>query len=276
MKIQKNEQGIGHLIVLAVVVVVFVGGAGYYVYNHNLHKTKPKNSEATESADTTLAAPLPTDLLTLDKAKALAQAQKPNTAVLGVELENENGVLVFKVKLAGGTTLAFNARTGAVVNGAESSEVEGQTDLPADIKATITVSKAIEIALAQKSSGTVKNVELELEDGVLTYSVRFTDGGRVEINATTGAVIKTKPATKTERKTENSPNQPGDKKSSSNSPSPSGSGNSTTSGSHDSTGSGTETTQSSTPTESSHDGGETSGGSGSGSGSGGGGSSGPH
>ena len=42
-----------------------------------------------------------------------------------------------------------------------------------------------------------------MEEGKLVYSVRFTDGSRVDINATSGAVERTKNA-KDEKKTESS------------------------------------------------------------------------
>jgi uncharacterized membrane protein YkoI len=192
MSLSKNEQGIAHVIALVfALVLVAVGSTGYYVMKHQNSKTK--NSEAVAlSASTTLAAPLPTTLLPVDKVKELVVAQKQSSTILGVELENENGVLLYKVKLADGTSLSFNAQSGALVANAVKSEIDGQTTLPSDTKATINFVKARSIAMNQMPKATVQKIELELEDGILIYSVRFTDGSRVDVNATDGSVIKTK------------------------------------------------------------------------------------
>jgi uncharacterized membrane protein YkoI len=195
---KKTELGFAHLTLLVLIVLLAIGGVGYYVMKHQ-KSTKPLNSE-TVSADTTLATPLPTDLLTVDKIKALATAQKPTASILGVGLENEDGTLLFKVKLSDGTVLTFNAKTGDAIKNTAEAELEGTAALPAGVSPTIDFAKARDIAMAQMSGSTVKKIELELEDGTLVYSVRFTNGGRVDVNANNSSIVKTKAGNKTEDK----------------------------------------------------------------------------
>jgi uncharacterized membrane protein YkoI len=271
MPLKNNQQGIAHLMaVLAVVVVAAIGGTGYYVAKHQ--KSNVKNSETVATEKTSLASPLPASLLAVDKVKELATTQKPNSSIQGVQLENEEGVLVYKVKLADGTVLAFNATTGALLTNTVKGEFEGITNIPTDMKATIDFAKARSIALAQQPKGTVQKIELELEEGTLVYSVRFTDGGRVDVNATDGTVLKTKTGNKTDAKSSSNGSSSSTeihKSSTSGGNKPS---SSSSSGSHDSTETKTSTTpeteiHNSTTDDSSHGGSSVSGNSGSGHGS---------
>ena len=194
MVITKNESGIVHLALIVAVVVGVVGGTGYMVYKAQ-GQSSAKNDAAVVPAST-LAATIPADVLSADKVRALATAQQPNTAIVGVQLENEHGTLLYKVKLADGKVLTFNAKTGAVVTNTAATELEGTANLPASTTTGITFAKAREIALAQKT-GTVQKIELETEEGVLVYSVRFTDGARVDVSAADGTVVATRTASGT-------------------------------------------------------------------------------
>jgi uncharacterized membrane protein YkoI len=199
MSHRNTETGFAHLLALLLIISAGVGGAGYYVYKQNQKTAKPLNSE-TVSADTTLTASLPSDLLTVDKVKELASVQKPTASVLGVQLENENGTLIFKVKLSDGTILAFNAKTGVAAKILGETELEGQITLPAGVTPAIDFAKARSIAMGQRADAIVQRIELELEENTLVYSVRFTDGGRVDVNASDGSIVKVKAGNKIEDK----------------------------------------------------------------------------
>lgn len=200
MKNIKNTQtGFALLHFLPVILAVaVVGFAGFQVYD-NQQKPKVVNSEA-DVKTSTLLSPLPPNLLSVDKVKELALSQKPTLSIVGVELENEDGTLVYKVKLSDGTKLAFNALTGTVYTKDVENEIDGTAALPADLSTLIGFAKAREIALARMPNATVHKIELESEEGKLVYSVRFTDESRVDVNATDGVVVRTKPAKKTETK----------------------------------------------------------------------------
>lgn len=54
----------------------------------------------------------------------------------------------------------------------------------------ISLSDAQAIAQAQFPDKTIRKVEAETEHGILVYSVRFTDGSRVDVSAADGSIVK--------------------------------------------------------------------------------------
>lgn len=62
------------------------------------------------------------------------------------------------------------------------------------LQPAIDLIRAQEIALAGNTGAAVIKVELEGEDGVLHYSVHLNNGVDVDIDATTGTIIKTEHA----------------------------------------------------------------------------------
>jgi uncharacterized membrane protein YkoI len=189
---KKNESGIAHLLVIVVLVVLVVVGTGVYVLTND--KPKTANSE-TATKELTLAEPLPTDLLSSEKVEALAAVEAPNTGLSGVQLERENGVYLYKVTLANGNTLFFNARTGTKVTHAAGATQTADGVIPAGFAPTLTFADARRIALETKPGGVIAKMHLQSEAGKVVYSVRFTDQARVDIDATTGKVVRTKAAT---------------------------------------------------------------------------------
>lgn len=196
MSLQDNQQGLVHLFVVAAVLVAGIGATGYYVMKSQNSNIKSSETAA-PSATSTLSAPLPTTLLSLDKVKDLATAQKSGLTIVGVELENENGVLTYKVKLTDGTAVNFNAQTGAVVTSSSKPEIEGQTSSLVNTSAKIDFAKARSIALAQTPKIAVRKIQLKLENGLLVYSVRFVDGSRIDVSAVDGSIVRTKAAGRT-------------------------------------------------------------------------------
>lgn len=193
--IQNNEQGIAHLVpIVAVLVLVAIGGIGYRVYTQS---SKSKASIATtQSAEkkVLLASDL-SSIKSLSDIQAQAESQLNGASVRGVELESDEGVLVYKLALSDGRVLKFNAVTGA---SAGTSKDDSQN---ADNVASITIAadligfaKAREVAVAEMPGKDVSKIELETEDGVLVYSVRFSDNSRVDVHAKTAAVVHAKAA----------------------------------------------------------------------------------
>ena len=187
-------------ILLFLLVLGFVGGAGYYVYNQNSSKSST-NSQETQT-ETKKESTLPTDLTglkTADEIRTIAGADLGTATIVSVELEQEDGGLVYKVKLSDGKILFFDAKTGTATtkekvkdDGVENEAGDDDSaSIPSGFVAGITVDQAKAKAMATLPGKTVKKVELEPEDGVMVYSVRFTDGSRVDVNATSGAVVRT-------------------------------------------------------------------------------------
>lgn len=136
---------------------------------------------------------IPTDLndvLSINDIRTKAAALAPTgVSITQVELEQEHGGLFYKVKFSDGTFRLFNARTGEAVN-STSGGIETNGTVPADFNPSITLQQAREIAQNQRPDKTITKIELESEEGAVVYSVRFSDGGRVDVNATNGSVSR--------------------------------------------------------------------------------------
>jgi uncharacterized membrane protein YkoI len=133
------------------------------------------------------------DLVDLNEIKQNAIADKSGVTVVHVELEQSDDTLVYKAELSDGTVTVYNARTGARLSSKTITEKTSEV-LPANVATPISFAKALEVAKAEKPGSKVYKIELELEGGVVVYSVRFTDKARVDVSAQTGAIVRTKAA----------------------------------------------------------------------------------
>ncbi len=71
-------------------------------------------------------------------------------------------------------------------------KVERSDDVPSTFVPAITAEKAKELALIALPGKTIIKVELDKEEGKIVWSVRFDGERRVDIDATTGAVVRVK------------------------------------------------------------------------------------
>jgi uncharacterized membrane protein YkoI len=69
----------------------------------------------------------------------------------------------------------------------EAGDDDGQ--VPAAPDGSISLDQAKAIALNVFPDKTIQKVELEMEHGVLVYSVRFTDDSRVDVRASDGVIV---------------------------------------------------------------------------------------
>lgn len=185
-------------ITLGVAVLAIVGLLGYKFYDAT---NKPAAvSNVSQLKNTSLPATLP-ELADLAQIKESALTNKPGITVIHIELEStKDGELVYKAQLSDGTVVVYNARTGVKMNSTATSEKSDEA-LPASFSGGIGFAQAIVVARTVKPTGDIQKIELELEDGVVVYSVRFSDKARVDVNAETGEVVRSKSA-KLEDKTE--------------------------------------------------------------------------
>lgn len=189
---KKNQNGFTLLPVLAIIVVVAVAGVSLFVVQRSNNALERKANEPETISN---LEPLSGDLLSPEKIKELAAAESPNVEINGIELEREHGEALFKVKFANGNVVFFNAQSGAKVNRSGSSTKDvNEGTIPVGFKTTIDFTKARDLAKAQKPGGTVRKIHLQMENGKVVYSVRFTDNARIDIDATTGAVVRNDPA----------------------------------------------------------------------------------
>lgn len=167
--------------VFAISLILLVAVSGYA-----LQSNKQSSSRAETISD---KLEVPADLsgvLSVADMKAKATADIPSGAkISSVELENEDGSIVYKVRFSDGSIRLYNAKTGAPIIKTSSDD-----DSANDANLAITLQEARNIAAAKRPGQTITKIELETENGVRVYSVRFADGMRVDINANTGAIVR--------------------------------------------------------------------------------------
>ncbi|HRJ06750.1 MAG TPA: PepSY domain-containing protein [Candidatus Saccharibacteria bacterium] len=168
------------LAVLAALVIV--GSTSAFVATNQAHTARDAEIEVPANLD---------DLLSFDEVRALAIKDMPNGVITGIELEKEDNGMVYKVKFADGTVRIYDAKTGEAVT---KSGSESDDSVPSSFNAGITAEKARQIALDQRPGKTITKIELETEHGTVVYSVRFSDGGRVDVDASNGAVLRVRGA----------------------------------------------------------------------------------
>lgn len=213
MSQQKNHDGgFAHLWILVIAVLVVVGGTGYYVWQRQSDKSSLTATSAAADSEA-LPATLPGGLLATDNIKKLAQTENPGSALSNVELRSENGTLVYEAKFADGASLLLNAKTGKII--ARDSHAADKKDskspvVPFSFTAGISFAEAAKIAQAQQPNSVIQKISLEDEDGAVVYSVRFKSGARVDINAATGAIVKSQ-AAKTAKDSEDDEDSSDDK-----------------------------------------------------------------
>ena len=120
--------------------------------------------------------------ITIAKALEIARGQAQGD-VRELELETDNGVLTWKVKL-GNAKVYINAEDGTVL------QVKTKDTTETYPAAKITVEKAIEIAQG-KAQGDFHEAELDMENGALVWEVEI-GNSEVLINAEDGTVISVK------------------------------------------------------------------------------------
>jgi len=205
MDYQKNDQqGFGHVGMLAVIAVVaVVGFAGWRVMaNNNTDTSSSIDSSTSQEIKESLATDL-SGIKSIEEIQSIATLSIGDLTIVSVELKTEDGVTIYEVELSDGSKLHFDALTGESVahdDHDDNDVTDNDNDdedgpLPVGFVSGITVVQAIDIAKAKRPSSTVERVNLEVENGVVVYRVRFTDDSRVYVNATTGEVQRLKDET---------------------------------------------------------------------------------
>ena len=194
-QIKKIQDGSSHIVLLgAIVVLAVVGAAGWRVLSNDSNTTNLSVDTPTQQ---TLAEQLPADLTGIKpiaEIYSLAEAQKVGVTVTGVELESEDGQVVYVVHFSDGSIVAFDANSGDVVQLSDDNDddINDDDSLPSSFVAGISIKDAIDIAKAERPGSTLEKVELEVENGIVVFSVRFTDESRVDVRADNGKVQRLK------------------------------------------------------------------------------------
>lgn len=187
--------------VAALAVLIVVGSVTGVLASNHARKVSERSSALPSNLE---------GLVSMESVRATALAENPTAQITGIELENEEGVLYYKVRFADGSFKLYDAKTGQLVVKPIDETAEKDESVPADFKPAVTLDQARTTAQAKRPGQTVVKIELEVEDGVVVYSVRFADGSRVDVNATDGSVVRVKTAdstTKTESSSDDSNNE---------------------------------------------------------------------
>ncbi len=129
--------------------------------------------------------------ITAEEAQAVGEAE--GTAAT-VEIEIENGYLVYGVALEDGRDVKVDAGNGTVLNIDAVEDTESGTDLTdeadevAPAGTGITAAEAQAIAEAETGSTTLA-VEYDVEGGIELFEVEMTDGTDVRVAASDGAIL---------------------------------------------------------------------------------------
>jgi uncharacterized membrane protein YkoI len=166
--------------------LIIVGSASGLVATHQANNARQAEIEVPANID---------NLLSFEDVRAIADKDTSNGPITGIELEKEDNGMVYKVKFSDGSIRIYDAKTGKAVS--DSSKEENDDNIPAHFNSNITAAQARSIALKQRS-GTITKIELETEEGVIVYSVRFSDGGRVDVSVANGAVLRVRGASNTD------------------------------------------------------------------------------
>lgn len=187
IKNNQNQAGSATAALLVVLAVVVIGGAGYLVYVKN-HDTTTAHVATTPAADH-LPAKL-AGLKTLAEVKPKAKADADGQDIVSVDLQQDGGKPVYMFKLANGRILLYDAKTGGKLTDRKTTVGKDAQALPDQFVPTITMEQAMQTAQAQLPGKTVTKIQLQNEERVVVYSVRFSQGGRVDVNAKTGELVK--------------------------------------------------------------------------------------
>ncbi len=200
MKNKKNK-----ILIPALAVVVLAGG-GFSFANAATSHDKPTTEVAEKNDDLSQAELAKQAKITEEAATKTALEKVPGT-VNEVELEDEDGTVVYEFEITStdGTQqdVKVDAQTGKIVkveaddeeDGEEKDEEENDDLSQAELakQAKITEEAATKTAL-EKVPGTVNEVELEDEDGTVVYEfeITSTDGTQqdVKVDAQTGKIVK--------------------------------------------------------------------------------------
>jgi len=147
--------------------------------------------------------------ISYERAKEIALAKVGGGTVEEIDLDYENGILVYEVEIKYKGIeyeVDVNATTEEVVkfksdhSTDNTSAQKPSTSTPSQSQsdsstAQISYEKAKEIALAKVGGGTVKEIELDHENGRLVYEAEVKYDGReyeIDIDATSGEIVKYK------------------------------------------------------------------------------------
>lgn len=184
---KSNQSGmIDITVMVAIVLVVAVAGGAYWRISSNSNELSSVN----EQNETELTETLPENLDSLKTIEEIEQISgvTDDVTIISFVLESEDNKTVYRVILSNGKKLVIDASTGEVLSD-ETTDVSDDDKIPAGVSITLSPLQAYKLAAA-KSSSPIKSIEMEVEDKKVTYKIEYKDGSKIEIDASTGEVLK--------------------------------------------------------------------------------------
>jgi len=184
--------------IISALAVGIIAGGGYTFVNADIQDSESQAELAKQAK------------ITEQEATKIALEKVPGT-VDEVELENEDGLIVYEFEIVGEDgseqDIEVDAKTGEIVK-VEADDDENDDVSQAELakQAKITKEEASEKALEQVP-GTVTEVELDDENGLVVYDVEINaeDGTQqsVEVDAKTGKIVNVELEDDDDNKVEN-------------------------------------------------------------------------
>ncbi|MGE7666882.1 PepSY domain-containing protein [Ureibacillus composti] len=184
--------------IISALAVGIIAGGGYTFVNADIQDSESQAELAKQAK------------ITEQEATKIALEKVPGT-VDEVELENEDGLIVYEFEIVGEDgseqDIEVDAKTGKIVK-VEDDDGENDDVSQAELakQAKITKEEASEKALEQVP-GTVTEVELDDENGLVVYDVEINaeDGTQqsVEVDAKTGKIVNVELEDDDDNKVEN-------------------------------------------------------------------------
>jgi len=166
-----------------VVLAILIGGGLFWA---NRNDTNPEQSG--RELPTTLAG-----IKSVGEIRTLAEPQANGAAITEIELETEDVGLIYKVKFSDGRILFFDAAAGTQITNrtfrVDDTDIDNDR-LPANFNPPVSLEQARATATSRMPGKTIRKVEIEVEDGIVVYSFRFTDDSRVDVSTVDGTVTR--------------------------------------------------------------------------------------
>ena len=155
-----------------------------------------------------ISQPVPTDntavKISLEEAKKIAledaALKESDVTFTQTELETDDGRKKYDIEFLSGSQeydYEIDAATGKILSFDQEREHVQNPQTPSSSAALIPQDQALEAALAQagvkKEDASIKEIKLDMDDGIQKYEIEFTAKGKeyeVEIDAATGKVLK--------------------------------------------------------------------------------------
>lgn len=175
---------------VAIVLVAVFGIQSYRLWNQSL-----QFSNRTAGIETRVAMPNNVDgILPLEQINAIA-ARSNGDQIAELTLVPTDSGLVYKVRFINGSVAFFNAISGEPTTARDSDNDDNEkpsTTLPAKLVSSISFEDAREISQARFPAIKIARIVLEADGSIMIISTRFVNGARIDIDASTGRILRTK------------------------------------------------------------------------------------